>query len=1529
MTENTDATAPGSSLSLQQQSRLIDLTSQGPSLHQSASTLLRQALAKNYSHLNIDPDHAMIATPIRASEGAFHHYESLTHALVRLYYASTLASYLEGECFLTLMPHSHNPVHLAMDMDDVNSLINDHAPFLFATYQQLQLDYWNEPGTTQPRWQVLADAFKAAVNVQQATGWDADQCSLARLIAAAPDKQLRTSTQGDFKDVRACLLDVDLVEEASNRHLLIAGAIIMTATCKGRELILMYSINSGHETFASMQALGESLPARMEMSQEQQTLTWRLSEPEGNIFDAVAWALIGNQLDEITALDPANRADAPPDSAAQPRNSLGVEDRDRLDQLDQAIPAWLHDGSISDLQAYQHYIVKLSDLRDDAQKDTFREDDLPLIKTYAQTQMREAIIADKRAKNAADLPLDSLHISVTGSFESGGLVLPNPLDRTVETLGEFALQNSPPYLATLAFTDGTAVPAWLTVNLLTELAQQVNIGERYPRLIKRTLIDDPARAAQQKTRYTRQLPILLPLLALENKLRHQNGVNQRGYEYVCQLMEAIAHDKPAAQHPVTIRPLAFVPRNRLSKKADVVSNMFVIAPRDASQGPCLLYRPALDKPLVQFASLQNLLYALYQPGELRDSVLAWLPTESLGFEYAQYVFSSEIPSPWIVSQLAFEPLIHLDLAGPIDLANAPLSGDILAKLYDAHSQALIELADRQSVSNSERRWNLLADSGWTLFNVASNFFSGAAGTAVWVWQSISQIQQAVDANQRGEEFIQWKSMSDVLLVLGVLLSQHVAARRSHLKLPSFKELRETPLASENPDIPTRLPSDPPVKTGPVLNYDSQVVSGDIAPAHLSSLETGTPYRSATAKRFITLIDSFKMAAPAPGTHEISASSHLYTVDGKTCAQVGERWFQVIESEGEPLRIVDPANPDRKGPVLQYDASSQQWHWDLRIRLSGGAPTGRIAAFRRAREQKKDAAMAKLRPFLESESLLVDEFSKAVKVLKEAPDNLFDERSAVFLEQSQVLAKSYTDALEQLRIWNESGGSSVFYQSQLMRLTTEQHKCLSGWMRLNMRIYRQTLQRLLPGTTHVEPVSRQEQMNIANKAKTLSEGMVGALQTLKASVEVLQQYEGKPTRVARKLISLLPPFSRFDFLANEIALTSELCLRDLEEPQLTLPRQALRAVTASAADASHDLIALIKTPVSADGQAARIEQLIHFNDLYASADELVLGLPTIYPETFVQARLDQVRQQIAEFHELAQKRLVEELPDTSEIAAPPVNEPGPSRPQRKGKVTKTRPRQNPPERNPSTDESDSEAQIPFVKMSASLPVAPEALTNDTDIVAAALELNLKISEFNKSKSEDAKRPGRIPADIRDMFDQQVSRLNNAADETEQALARARATGAENLPVGSLAEELRAGAELTRTTGVTTYATMLKQRKPRTAYLQWLLANDQVAIVKDTRGRIRTKQRKDYFQEYQILDKTNHNKPLWVAHFHYDDQTVADEQCTVAHLKLADAYLLTLDAKTRQALDTFDAVDNVLRRLDKPADRDLFLKPQPRG
>src|SRR5690606_31777925 len=142
------------------------------------------------------------------------------------------------------------------------------------------------------------------------------------------------------------------------------------------------------------------------------------------------------------------------------------------------------------------------------------------------------------------------------------------------------------------------------------------------------------------------------------------------------------------------------PQRRTTNSHDVVSNIYVIGPQRAEAGPCLLYRPLFEPVLMQFPSPANLLYAITQSATLRDSVVAWLP-DSVRDDYSQYVFPGALPSPWAVADGLVEPDKLWTYSGPMSLGEDVLNGNLFTTLFESNAKALVELADRQSVSNRE------------------------------------------------------------------------------------------------------------------------------------------------------------------------------------------------------------------------------------------------------------------------------------------------------------------------------------------------------------------------------------------------------------------------------------------------------------------------------------------------------------------------------------------------------------------------------------------------------------------------------------------------------------------------------------------------------------------------------------------------------------------------------------------------------------------------------------------------------------
>ncbi|MEJ5057246.1 MULTISPECIES: dermonecrotic toxin domain-containing protein [unclassified Pseudomonas] len=426
---------------LLKKSQIIHQTSRGPTVDEVAHQILRQALRSLYPKRDIDPDRTMIGTPQwQAVEGHLvampTQFESLTHALVRQFFSASTANYLEGEHFLTVNPTATPVVHLDIDVEAIAGLLNDYSPLLFVAFGERQLDYWNSTRHQVPHWQELSAALRKALHVQGADGWDDDQCRVARAVSRHPDKQSRQNHDPTLSAIQVCLIDIDTVDaQGKVRHLILGGAAVVTGRYKQRDLVMMYTVEKGYETFDSLKKLGDSLPARIDVQPAGQNLQWQLFEPEGNFFDHMAWALIATQLDAITAISRESLvAEADDDIASAPvvEHTSGPE-KNVLTRLDGSIPDWLFGASAADLDQYSQSINALGMLYKQTDKTLLR---IAPITTYAQNRMREAIIADK--PSAASLPLDSLDITVTNSFETGGLTLPNPLDVHIETLGEYA-----------------------------------------------------------------------------------------------------------------------------------------------------------------------------------------------------------------------------------------------------------------------------------------------------------------------------------------------------------------------------------------------------------------------------------------------------------------------------------------------------------------------------------------------------------------------------------------------------------------------------------------------------------------------------------------------------------------------------------------------------------------------------------------------------------------------------------------------------------------------------------------------------------------------------------------------------------------------------------------------------------------------------------------------------------------------------------------------------------------------------------
>ena len=326
---------------------------------------------------------------------------------------------------------------------------------------------------------------------------------------------------------------------------------------------------------------------------------------------------------------------------------------------------------------------------------------------------------------------------------------------------------------------------------------------------------------------------------------------------------------------VVIRPLTLRPRWRVSGATDSVDNMFLIGPQDPASGPCLLYRPLSNEPLVQFPSQANLLYAIKQDTPLRQSVLAWLP-DAVRQDYAQFVFPGSVPSPWVLPTLLSEPVSSMVMSGPIEFGTQALGADCLAVLYNANARALVTLADRQSVSNAEARWESFKHAGWIVLNAALPFMGRTAGAAAWIWQLMDDLQQVIEARESGDQTAGVSAAVDFFLTLGMALALHISLQHAPARAPE-----------KSPPPAPPLPAKPSIIQHPTLD------TAHLPTEHEINLHTrGALTRSRNS--LDATLDSFSLAKPE-GLGEINTQPgpHLHRYPK------GQAWYVPVAQR--PIR----------------------------------------------------------------------------------------------------------------------------------------------------------------------------------------------------------------------------------------------------------------------------------------------------------------------------------------------------------------------------------------------------------------------------------------------------------------------------------------------------------------------------------------------------------------------------------------------------------------------------------------------------
>ncbi|WKL54993.1 hypothetical protein Q1W70_10670 [Pseudomonas kielensis] len=1500
----TEASTPPSVPDLPpDQDALLTQLVAGPSIREVATHALQPALKTLYPQLSIDPQLAMVVTPTWTSHDHAvvpgpRHFESLTDALVRHGVAGSPVVYLDGEHYLTLHPLEQTPAQLPVRIDAIGQMLNELVPLLFVAFQEQQVDYWNQfTSASAPRWKELSKSLRGFWNTHTHPKWSNDLCAMARNLFAYPEKTTRALH--DRYRSRACLIDLDYLDEGVANHLNILDMAVLIGTLGNRTLILSHSITSGFQAYDSLEELGESLQAYVDESTPGNALQWRLIEPEGNYFDHLACNLIALQADSIGAL--ANNRQTPnPDLAphiSRTQNELDPTDKQapsRFNRVEQALPDWMAHASSRDLSAYSRHLLDLVTVQEQNAGQSF-QDGIKPIREFALEKLRDAMLtehADAAGLNLADIEIVVDSVVVWGSFTP----LAEP-ERTTLSLVDLALQNLialPLGNKSVRSASAKALPDWMTVSYLEALIVSVDIGKTYPALIKSKLLDDPLDSLRRQNLFTSHLRVELPLQALQQKIRAQAGIDELGYRYVAAVVQVLDANRWVDGQEIVIRPLAFTPGWRIGNSTDEVANMFVIGPRQMDKGPCLLYRPMRERPLSQHPTPANLIYAIKHSPTLRRDVLAWLP-DAARANYTNYVFTGDRPSVWTLSQLLADPLTPLQMGGTLALGSRVLAGDYLATLFKANVNALVELAQRQSVSNAQNRWDSFKRAAWLMLNAALPFLGRTVGTAAWIWQVLDDVQQTVDAADTGNSAQQKTALTDLLLTLAMVLAHHASTRK-----PTARRIEEKTPATRATEAQEK-----PATARMSLVQQPDVI-GEHPAQHRTSVATDAALNLSKA------LDRFAITRPDHLTGPVAENTvhrGLYRHGNQHYVPVGERWFKVAVKDTGDVEIIDTRqSPVRSGPGLIRNARGE-WFIDTRLRLRGGGLSSR----RQALKQKNRARVTELKKQLAE---FDNERERASTELKDAHNAMKplsgDARLAAqtqFLETLERRTQEYTTPIEQLKSLNLLD-TVPNYRAAMVEMLGTQLFFNQTWLDQRSPVFAQTLSKTLALLEAEETTAGAAERATYRKMIDLSEEMIGKIEFAHARFQELSRLGRNAAQVISTYQAKLPRFSLNDLKALQVSLAREVCLKAPTNAALIDAQHSFERLldtTNLVIQTSQEL--MLEETAWVAGE--RTEGLSGMLEQFAAVDQALEDFALDHKDAVLEQPFKHLRMRVSEFQQATEGYLAQLLREQ----LPLEPRPGPSRPApvSRKRVIKTRFRGTVVgELRPSAPGQpillDVKAPMtgdviatfhektPGVWVERVQPRRRRPTVQLPDLpaqIAQGRTLLDGVESFIRQTEASAKKPGRIPVEIEELFQRKADLLDEAARNLEQARINANSTGK---PASEIAE-LNAARDRLNAEGYRIRVEMIKQQPPTAARIEWLLAKNEIDIVSGGQRRRLKGPRRDYLQEYEIRERRG-GQTLWYAHFHYPSQDAPLNAFTAAHLKLRDQRFLAgaLDVRT---------------------------------
>ncbi|MBD1601272.1 dermonecrotic toxin domain-containing protein [Pseudomonas typographi] len=1462
-----------------------------PSLYHLANQLIAQAYAVDYPGTSVQPKYLTLVTPIYQDEDhqVFQGYDcsGLAWVLIDRHIHDQTLNFVEGYQFITDQPEAERPRKLPIRMDDVTRWVDELSRGLTRRYCESLVSFWNahdHTGISLWEWvgRALRESARHETDLARREGRLSVPEAAVLTAAAAPsaDAAALAATDGFLAiGTGTAMLPLPAMMEP-------CLALAAPGAMNGQGPWVTYSPIAGLKRFETSQQLASHIADQLDAEVFTQAPELTIEAPLGNAFDAMARRLLEQQLDhlaQVRRLTQGTSVEAPSLDLIYDLITCMLEvDRVRekrdAKRIKEQLPAWLANASDADKRRYAEGLGRLA-VSPAAFSTSVLFNGIGTIEAFTAERLSEQMRADQPdqvlpAVEDIEIVLSRVPNALLGIVNAGDFTVQEQRISVVE-LAIDNLAGRPPGQLSVAAAHGTVLPAWCNAAYVQRLVTAVDIGRNYLALLQSQLTGQGPGVAARRSAFIHQLQIQLPLIALELKLKGQNGLTN---DTVRLVRHAVA-DVAACDMPAALFRLAWQAGPQLP--LDVVRAVYVIAPRDGRDGPRVLYTP-LDRTVLRgFASQQALDQALREEGDLQGFMLAWLP-DAVRARYS----GGGLDQPHIIRFGQGNEFAPLNVPGPATLREQPITQQWGEAVYDECVAALITVADRRSVSNAENRWVSYKALGWVVFNGLLPVLSGPVATAGWMLQAFEALNEVFEA-QAGQQPQQAEAAFNELLFN---LAFYLFAEA--LKLPGAWALPPARAATEAA-AESVLPGALRPRLGTTDHGAEQTVPRVLDSGPLE-LNWASP-RGQLAPKVYNALLALRVDAPnnVGSPVPFGPARGLVLAGDRFLAALPQGWFEVaLVADSEDMFIVDPAAPERRGPPIRRDEAGR-FQLDLGLRLRGGQ-VRRPASDPRVNEVNRQFNDWLKRSNAQSQKMLFT-FNLIETTLKSDRPHRYEEAIRLRDNYQATATGLVTEAVE-IRQALEQVNRHAAVPNYASRVAAARHIEASLLVDLarnrQLQIIEQTFRRrrgLAEGAR--EQINDDSYLEYLRTVSQWMSELVELNHRMDETIEALGEIPGEGVKHRR---TLLPQFaeipSALDWRISRLRAWGTLALREVTD---ALPEagvdlagylpQAQRALgsfdLALDGIAARSVGSVQPAPATWSQSAATLDTVAL--ELTAVRDGLAFmceGQPSLAGNTYLSKIIQEAEALRTEVERELEDVLQEDVRERRRLRkakqkskrrqyraghrAQPSDRPGPS--------SSLAVRPNEPEQGAAAKPTDAVTILKSLELIEPMR-ALEIDSGQRTLNELARQAEQRLAEVPAltAKARRWLSGERIAIEMEELLTGPAQTLERLAARIDQWVARQNQTdltteagSAERLGVrlNGAAAQLRAEGQRLR---IETYL----RGKPTAQALEYLHGKGKVKILPLSHAKtLKRKEEGNVLREAQINDE--HDQPLWYAHFHYN-------------------------------------------------------------